>query len=427
MTDIETIARGHAGDTRLWLADIDPPALGIGSTVTASVVERPRGALGSAGRRWSSGWAFAAGFAAVIAVGVVMVALSLGGGESDSAGVGLSPVELGLGHIWPDEPGSSSPEALGAAFAVEVLGWDDATVERLQDSDPAGPVWVQVSAPGREPIDMLTAPQSGPGRVIMQIRMPPGHYAVVPGELRGTGFGLVQPAGATHAEVTVRLIGSDTEIVFGADAEDVEKGSVETSEIPDAQQVVTVLIRYLDNHGDVITVTGGDSYTGEPLAEVLDEAQRLDSINRAAANGDGPTLAPPVIGSSLDEASEQILTRAGRVLASSRATQEGALRIESALYTDGEGIVELIWQDWPESVDLETVLQEGAVIERDGDHDITIRQTEDDNTIEVGVFDGSVYARAYTTFTQDMTLQEVRQLALNLYAAIPESGIVLGQ
>jgi hypothetical protein len=202
-------------------------------------------------------------------------------------------------------------------------------------------------------------------------------------------------------------------------------GRVETTEIPDAQQVVTVLVRYLDDNGDVITATGGDSYTGEPVDEMLDEAETLDSLDRAATEGEGPVLVPSLIASSIDEASQEVLTRSGRTLASSRSTRDGTLRIESALYSDGKGSVELIWQDWPETVDLYAVLQDDTVVEQDGNLDLTIRQTGDDNTIEVGVFDGSVYARAYTTFTEDMTLQEVRQLALNLYAAVVESGSVL--
>jgi hypothetical protein len=196
-----------------------------------------------------------------------MVALLLGGGDSDSAGVGLRPIELGSGYVWPEEPSSSLPEALGAAFAVEVLGWDEATVESDPGSDPTGPVWVKVSAPGREAIDILTAPQDGSGWVLYQIGVPSAVFAVVPGEPGATGIGLVQPSGATHAEVTVRLVPSDMEIVLAADADDLANGRVETSEIPDAQQVATVMVRYLDNNGDVITATGGNFHDGGPVEE----------------------------------------------------------------------------------------------------------------------------------------------------------------
>lgn len=36
-------------------------------------------------------------------------------------------------------------------------------------------------------------------------------------------------------------------------------------------------------------------------------------------------------------------------------------------------------------------IKEGPVVEQDGDLDLTIRQMKADNTIEVGIFDGSVY------------------------------------
>ncbi len=264
MTDIDTIARGHVADTRSWLLEIEPPPLSTDSAIAVIAVD-PRHDLSKAvRRRWSSAWAFAAGFAAVIAAGVVMVALSLGNGANDLAGDGLRPVELGLGYVWPDQPGSSSPEALGAAFAVEVLGWDEATVSSDPGYDPLGPAWVQVSQPGREPIEMLTAPHSGPGRVLHQIGEPSSVGAVIPGEPKGTRVALAQHPGATHAEITVRVKGSETEIVFTADADDLAAGYVETSEIPSAIDVVTVMVRYLDNNGEVVTATGGDFYSAEP-------------------------------------------------------------------------------------------------------------------------------------------------------------------
>ena len=215
-------------------------------------------------RRWSPVRAFAATSIAVLAVGVVLVVLSLGGRDPDSSGVGLRPIDLGSSYIWPEQPGSSSPEALGAAFAVEVLGWDKATVERLPGDDPAGPVWVQVNQPGREPIDMLTAPHLGLGRVLHQVGMPPTVGPAVPGETGSTRIGLIQPSGATHAQVTVRVRGSDTEVVLSADATDLARQYVETSEIPDSSNIVTVIIRYLDNNGDVLTATGGEYSLDEP-------------------------------------------------------------------------------------------------------------------------------------------------------------------
>src|SRR5665811_483320 len=195
-----------------------------------------------------------------------MVVLSLVGDTPDPAGAGLRPIELGSGYVWPEQPGSFSPEELGAAFAVEVLGWDEATVERLPGADPTGPVWVQVRQPGREPIDMLTAPHLGAGRVLHQIGAPSSVGPAVPGEVGASRFGLFQPSGATQAELTVLVDGGDTEVVFTADARDLARGRVETSEIPDASRILTVIVRYLDDNRDVVTATGGDYSDGAPAA-----------------------------------------------------------------------------------------------------------------------------------------------------------------
>ncbi len=154
--------------------------------------------------------------------------------------------------------------------------------------------------------------------------------------------------------------------------------------------------------------------------QVLVEARGPEGLYQAAGEGKAPASTPPLIGSAIDVTNEGVLEREGRVLVSARSTQEGPLRFESAIYTNGVAIVELIWQDWPETVDLQAVLQQGTEVQRDGELDMTIRQDKSDNTIEVGVFDGSVYARAYTTFSDDMTLDEVREIALDLYKAVNE-------
>jgi hypothetical protein len=267
MSDIDTIARSHAAATRSWLEDLELPPRRMDTPVVSGVADRRT--VHPPTVRWSPVWAFVAGFVAVIAVGVAMVALTINRGSTDPAGVALPPVDLGLGYVWSDQSGSSSPEALGAAFATQVLGWDHAIVVNKDNGDPAGPVGIQISQTGREPIDMATSPDPEAGRVSLQIGEPSTIRAVIPGELAGTRIGLVPYPGATSAEITVRTFTSDTEIVFTADSDDLEAGYVDTAEIPDAGQAGTVLVRYLDNNGGVVTATGGYTDSPTPLAVTI--------------------------------------------------------------------------------------------------------------------------------------------------------------
>ena len=267
MSDIDTIARSHAAATRSWLADLEPPPCRMDAPVVSRAADRRTGH--PLAIRWSPAWAFVAGFVAVIAVGVAMVALTTSRGGTDPAGVGLRPVDLGLGHVWSDGSGSTSPEALGTAFATQVLGWDQATVVNKDNADPTGPVWIQISQRDREPIDMATSPDPEAGRVSLQIGEPSTIRAVIPGEPAGTRIGLVSYPGATRAEVTVRTFTSDTEVVFAAGSEELQAGYVDTAKIPDAGQVATVLVRYLDDNGGVVTATGGYTDSPTPLAVTI--------------------------------------------------------------------------------------------------------------------------------------------------------------
>ncbi|MFQ5523691.1 MAG: hypothetical protein ACE5F5_08945 [Acidimicrobiia bacterium] len=168
-------------------------------------------------------------------------------------------------------------------------------------------------------------------------------------------------------------------------------------------------------------------FTAEELQEAREAAAREQVLRdihgpqamyQDASEGAGPTSLPSAMASGVDIATMQLLTRSDRVLVSTEEIQEGATRMESALFSDGTGIVELIWQVWPANVDLQSVLPQGTAVEYDGNLDITLRYDSHDNTIEVGVFDGIVYARAYTTLTGDMTIDTMRTLAMRLYKAV---------
>jgi len=173
-----------------------------------------------------------------------------------------------------------------------------------------------------------------------------------------------------------------------------------------------------------------ESEPGEPTAaelqaareaaareQVLRDTHGPQAIHRDSIDGSGPTSLPASIAPAVDAKTLSVLTASDRLLVATEAIQEGGTRMESAIYSNGNEIVELIWQVWPQNVDLQAVLQQGTIVEHEGNLDITIRRDEHDNMIEVGVYDGSIYARAYTTFTEDMDVDTMRTLAMRLYEA----------
>jgi hypothetical protein len=290
MSDVDTIARDHAAVTRSWLADVEPPRLGDGTPlVSAGVSQRER-------RLGSPAWAFAAGFVTIIAVGIVMVVLSLNWDGTDLSEADLRPVELGLGYVWSDPSGSSSPEALGAAFATQVLGWDQATVASTTEGAlPTDPVWIQISQPGRNPVDVLTTPNIEAGQVIIQIGASSTVGAVIPGEAAGTRVGLTSYPDASSAQVTIRTFASDTEVELGADGQDLVAGFVETTTVADPTEVATTLVRYLNDNGDVVGVSGGYSDSQPPLRTTTpDDGEQASTTTSGGtldmARIDGPAV-----------------------------------------------------------------------------------------------------------------------------------------
>ncbi len=127
---------------------------------------------------------------------------------------------------------------------------------------------------------------------------------------------------------------------------------------------------------------------------------------------------PPGIAASMDSPVSSLLFESGRRLTSSESRDDDGLRFESAVFSNGTGLVELIWQDWPDARDLHSVLSDDTTIEQSNGLEVTVRQHAEDNMIEVGVFDGSIYARAYTTFTEDLDLADMRELALMLHQGL---------
>ncbi len=181
---------------------------------------------------------------------------------------------------------------------------------------------------------------------------------------------------------------------------------------------------------DVSGSVSDESEFDEPSAEELQAASEAaareqilrdtygpQATHEDSLNGRGPTTLPRSIAVAVDADTLSVLTASDRLLVATEAIEQGGTRMESATYSDGKEIVELIWQTWPENVDLQAVLQQGTIVEQEGNLDITIRRGDFDNTIEVGVFDGTIYARLYTTFSEDIDVETAKALAMRLYEA----------
>ncbi|MGC2239828.1 MAG: hypothetical protein WA726_03220 [Acidimicrobiia bacterium] len=135
---------------------------------------------------------------------------------------------------------------------------------------------------------------------------------------------------------------------------------------------------------------------------------------------------PTVIAAGMDPFGLAVLTQDGRRLTSSQSESNEGLRYESAVYSNGRGLVELTWQDWPESVDFHSALGDDTTVEQSDGFELTLRAHPEDNTIEIGVFDGRIYARAYTTFTDDLNASVLRGLAFMLYDGLTATEAVSG-
>ena len=104
---------------------------------------------------------------------------------------------LGLGYVWPEQPRAATPTDLATVFAVEVLGWTDATVIPDPEGVDSGPVLVHIQQPGFAALDVFTSPSGDEGRVIFQVGSPSPYGALEPIEdSPGAWIGLHAPAGA---------------------------------------------------------------------------------------------------------------------------------------------------------------------------------------------------------------------------------------
>jgi hypothetical protein len=160
---------------------------------------------------------------------------------------------LGLGYVWPEQPRAATPTDLATAFAVEVLGWTDATVIPDPEGVDSGPVLLHIQQPGFAALDVFTSPSGDGDRVIFQVGLP-------------SAYGALEPAGAVLADVAVRATGDPDggTSVFIASGADLAAGRIEITRLPSepeailrAQNIGSSLVRYWNSAGCVITAAGG--------------------------------------------------------------------------------------------------------------------------------------------------------------------------
>lgn len=275
-SDLKQQIRGY---TEYFVTTIEP--VDVSDAARATGEDGSLEAVGPAGRRapaWQRPW-----FVVVMAAVVVLVAVGGGalliGGAGDGAPTtpsqlgtpatavldpsGPAEVLLGDEHVWPKTPRPGTPFDIAEAFASEVLGWDDSLIYVDPDADPSGPVWVRLDPRFDvvELVDLLAIPHPDGGRVIAEVGTPWAHGASVfpaPGQVSGSSVGLLRVRTAATAEVNVRLT-DGRQVVVAADMgrDGVIVNRVDIPEITDPASIASVLVRYLDEAGAVVAVSGG--------------------------------------------------------------------------------------------------------------------------------------------------------------------------
>lgn len=190
----------------------------------------------------------------------------------------LPEVQLAPDHLWPIDPSVLSPIELGVDFAAQVLDWNSPSGgafpaanqrgEFQTDGSPRlrGPEIaiedlsrVRIGQPGddEELLDLIIGPIED-GQIVTEVG-PPWFMGVLiaPLDPEGTRITLLRIGDDVTGEVTV-LLSDGTKVVVSAR---IELGVVDSTFVdlpmvrPDS--VRSVLIRYVDENGNVIAANGG--------------------------------------------------------------------------------------------------------------------------------------------------------------------------
>jgi len=157
---------------------------------------------------------------------------------------------LGTEFIWPEPTDPSDAETVARRFAEAILGWEQAVMSPDPNAAPQGPTWINISDEQGHEVDVLAAPL-------------------------GTGWGLVQigdPSGMSsaplgNASITPDLSLGATTVVIHAGVRDgstrawqadlTTKPGIVVLTGPQMGDIMTLLVAYQDENGQVIAVNGG--------------------------------------------------------------------------------------------------------------------------------------------------------------------------
>lgn len=257
-----------------------------GRAVFARVLERTHGDFEElaegrkpAGRTWVL---VVAAFAVMLLIGLPALLIDSGSDSDPVAG----QVSLGADYVWPDDGLEGDPVDVARVFAAEVLGWEDASMTLEPGSDADGPVWVDIRRGSSQVLAVLTVPIGEDRRVLNQVGSSQGLSVVVDGGDTETrqSLAIFPIEGAVEARLHVRLAG-DRQLTIDVGRDQLREGRVA---IEDGTQVVSALIVYRNEAGEVIGASGGHFEIFENTQaltprEILDDGVVTESEYHGAA------------------------------------------------------------------------------------------------------------------------------------------------
>lgn len=223
-------------------------------------------------------WAAAAAFSLVLGFGLIVWWLLPGGEMADDDRISeafTSPgsVVLAAGNVlWPGEDMAGTPSSVAEVFAVDVLGWNQvAAAETEQDTCltypsrnaeicPTDATTVTLTQDGVDPLTVVldTIGRSESGRLWAVAQVGSGYTA---DRLQSVDTGIRIPLSqverVVEADITMRLADVDDLVEVNAATAELEDGFVDTGLVSEPDGVLSVLVRYRDAHGHVITAEGG--------------------------------------------------------------------------------------------------------------------------------------------------------------------------
>ena len=182
-----------------------------------------------------------------------------------------SPVPLGADHLWPETPRNDTPSELAQDFATTVLGWQDID-DPWAIEFPDDVTWVRIQRADSPELVVVATTVSPDGNPVI---VEAGHGVDLSRtETGGTKVGLAMVPQASEGEIIVRM--SDGSYEVKTVAFDPDNPSPVDTDLPqvDPSSIVSVLIRYKDETGQVIRVYG----TSTPQ---MDQIRSSDERGRA--------------------------------------------------------------------------------------------------------------------------------------------------